>query len=696
MLAFSKLFRRVTARGARRSIGSRRRTPRPALSCQSLEQRLALSCNGFLTYSQGGWSGGGSPGRYLDAEFSTAFPRGVQIGDQAPGAATTGDAAGRWAALFTSPTAVRAYIPNGGGSAALGGDSVDPINPSGPTNGPGLTLGGQTLTMMLNLGFDAADPNFDGNPTNATLGSLVYTATDGTSVLNGTSVDRIVGLANAYLSGADTSSYDGATLTAALNHIIVEYDNGVADGDAVIALGCNDSCGHPAEVHVSETVWRLGSIRGRVFEDLAGDGDDEVGADPGLAWRVTLVHLGPDGQQGGGDDMVLAADALTNADGTYCFGDLAAGSYRVIGVAGADRTATTATFHDVVLAISLMGTDVESVTEGCTTTVTTRTTYAVDQVSGRDFGMFRNVSIEGVKFQDHDGNGVQDTGDQPLSGWIMILNDDGDGIAEDGEVFAATGADGSYRFANLSPGFYAVSEATPPTSWVQTLGADGYTVLVGDVDRDGLRGPGEAWSGGTVTAIDFGNTHIGIQNAKTIGFWSNKNGQALISGADLAALRSLHLRKADGGDFDPAAGADVKKFLVGATSANASNMANMLSAQLIATVLNVRHGFLGSSTSIFTMADLLDWSGNTQVSTSGADQFLNNLDHDGDTGAYEADACGNINEHGFVSIEGLIAAANESLTADRMTIGADPARAYQEALKIVFDGINNNLAIFAV
>jgi hypothetical protein len=96
MFALSQLFHSTTFRNGRAKpkINRCRRPQRCSLSVQPLENRIALSCDGFLTYSQGGWSGPGVPGSYLDATFSSAFPDGVQIGDQAVGAATSGNSAG--------------------------------------------------------------------------------------------------------------------------------------------------------------------------------------------------------------------------------------------------------------------------------------------------------------------------------------------------------------------------------------------------------------------------------------------------------------------------------------------------------------------------------------------------------------------------------------------------------------------------
>ncbi len=154
----------------------------------------------------------------------------------------------------------------------------------------------------------------------------------------------------------------------------------------------------------------------------------------------------------------------------------------------------------------------------------------------------------------------------------------------------------------------------------------------------------------------------------------------------------MHLRDANGVDQSwtgslASQKVALKNFLLNAT---AKNMANMLSAKLAATKLNAMHGFYGSSTAIYVDGALTSWSGNSQ----GAN-LATNLDHDGNTDA-NADDTGNVNQYGFADINGLIAAAESELTSNSTASSTDAWRAYQEALKIVFDAMNNNLAIFSL
>jgi len=54
--------------------------------------------------------------------------------------------------------------------------------------------------------------------------------------------------------------------------------------------------------------------------------------------------------------------------------------------------------------------------------------YSVSTASGvnaggNDFGNFKNVALSGTKWEDHNGNGIRDAGDQGLAGWtINVVN----------------------------------------------------------------------------------------------------------------------------------------------------------------------------------------------------------------------------------------------------------------------------------
>ena len=82
--------------------------------------------------------------------------------------------------------------------------------------------------------------------------------------------------------------------------------------------------------------------------------------------------------------------------------------------------------------------------------------------------------IEGSKWDDQNGNGVWDDGEPGLDGVTIYLdtndngeldwtdgNGDGQWDVGEGERWTLTGADGSYSFARVKPGAYAVAEVVP-------------------------------------------------------------------------------------------------------------------------------------------------------------------------------------------------------------------------------------------
>jgi len=234
------------------------------------------------------------------------------------------------------------------------------------------------------------------------------------------------------------------------------------------------------------------------------------------------------------------------------------------------------------------------------------------------------------KFYDANANGQYDVGEIFLTGWGVEIKDGIDLI----------------RFTPVTlvvaPDDYSVTEFDPvETNWIHTT-ANPVSVTVED---------------GTTKTVLFGNVCLGAGGGLTLGFWSNKNGQAQINDGgtmipELTLLSGLNLRAANGSAFDPANYAAFRTWILGAT---ATNMAYMLSAQLAAMELNVEAGFVSPSALVYA-------PGATSANTLG-----------------------------FTTISALMAEADASLAANGLTVAASPTRTYQEALKNALDRANNNL-----
>jgi hypothetical protein len=253
------------------------------------------------------------------------------------------------------------------------------------------------------------------------------------------------------------------------------------------------------------------------------------------------------------------------------------------------------------------------------------------------------TQIVACKFFDSNADSIWDSIDRALPNWPMTLGTlDPDGLG--GFIFNPIGspqltdANGCTIFANLEVGTYAVQEGTPTqTNWYQSAPKDSNGDVVNPAG-------GLVVAAGQTTEVDFGNYCLVPSGGLTLGFWSNKNGQALITAADLTFLDGLNLRNANGSNFDPTSKTQLRSWLLNAT---ATNMAYMLSAQLAAMELNVRHGFV-------------------------------------DGAAFYIPYGGTIND--------LIFEANQALTTG-LTLAGSPARSYQETLKNYLDQLNNGAPV---
>jgi hypothetical protein len=233
-----------------------------------------------------------------------------------------------------------------------------------------------------------------------------------------------------------------------------------------------------------------------------------------------------------------------------------------------------------------------------------------------------------LKFYDTDTDGVQDIGEPFITGWKVNI---ADGINFD-------------RFTPVdqivAPDTYTVTEYPAlESNWFLTTG-NNPTVIPVAID--------------TTETVTFGNVCTGAGGGLTLGFWSNKNGGKILSangGSVLAQVLSLNLRKANGLLLGVVNLSTFQSFLL---SANASNMANMLSAQLAAMKANVAAGNVNGAALVYAPGAL------------------------------------GVNANGFISVSALIAEADTELGLHGLTVSPSPFRPYQEALKNALDNANNN------
>ena len=241
-----------------------------------------------------------------------------------------------------------------------------------------------------------------------------------------------------------------------------------------------------------------------------------------------------------------------------------------------------------------------------------------------------NGTLNVNKFYDANANGLNDDG-QPITGWKIRITDDV-------ELFRFTPVS-----VILAPDDYIVTEFDPAeTNWIHTtLNPVNVTLVAGDNKT-----------------VEFGNLCLAAGGGHTLGFWSNKNGQATMNDnaslcPELGLLNGLYLRNAAGTRMN--FGCDYTAFRNWLLSATATNMAYMLSAQLAAMELNVEAGFV---------------NGNALVYAPGTNSA---------------------NSLGFATINNLMAEANAELTLHPTAFAGDAWRNYQEALKNALDKANNNL-----
>jgi len=263
------------------------------------------------------------------------------------------------------------------------------------------------------------------------------------------------------------------------------------------------------------------------------------------------------------------------------------------------------------------------------------------------------ADINVYKFYDANANGAWDPDEMPIFGWAMnVQNND----ASVNLTQLTQSPDGLTTFAGLDPAGnpFSVTEGNAGSIWHQSAS------IVNGVPTGSPTNPvtGLNLVAGETTEVIFGNYCTCHSGGKTLGFWSNTNGQTKINDGgtmnpEFNMLNAAHLRNPNGSNFaldtvHVSQATNYQTLRNWLLNANATNMAYMLSVQLAAMKLNIDAGYVNKN--------------NFYIPFGG-------------------------------TIADLVADADAALAADGITLAGDPNRALQEELKNYLDQLNNNANI---
>jgi hypothetical protein len=299
---------------------------------------------------------------------------------------------------------------------------------------------------------------------------------------------------------------------------------------------------------------KYGKISGYKFEDVNNNGEDD--SEPRLSgWRIRLRSLGP---------IFVERTVRTDEDGEFSFRGLPLQRYEVCEILPDVTPPWNPTTPECV-------------------TIRLTSEHRFRFVA---FGNHRNGQIHGYKFNDLNGNGVDNT-EPRLSGWTIQLTNLGPTSIS---LTTTTDQDGEFHFDGIPLQSYLVCEIIPDAqpSWTPTRPACVTVNLT---------------SGMAVGMVAFGNKRNEENNegcTRTQGYWGN-------APAGIARLRELVPTTLQLGSINYTA----DQLLAILNTPVGGNAVINLAHQLIAAKLNILNG--ASSSPIASTISLADAALNGSV-----------------------------------------------------------------------------------
>jgi O-glycosyl hydrolase/protocatechuate 3,4-dioxygenase beta subunit len=316
-----------------------------------------------------------------------------------------------------------------GGS--ISGTVFDDINGNGVKDSGEAGIAGITIYNDANNN-SAKDT---GELTTATNGSGVYTFTGLTS--GGYKIRQI--LQSGWSQTFPANNF-GHTITLATNQVITGKDFGTTDASATEA---------PTGA----------SVTGVVFNDLDADGVKDSG-EAGIGGRTVYVDIN--------NNLVMDTTeqrTTTDSNGVYLVDGLSSGTYKIRQILPSGWKQTTPS-------------------KGYAHTVTLATNQAL---TGKNFGAWQSIAINGIVYNDANGNKIKDTGEGGLANFRVYLDSDNDSVWDATETSVLSNANGNWSFTNLNPGTYNIRivdlagyKRTTQSTFVVALPPGGSTKLFGE------------------------------------------------------------------------------------------------------------------------------------------------------------------------------------------------------------------------
>lgn len=352
---------------------------------------------GYVTFTQGGWgsSSNSTPGKIRNLYFNTVFPNGMTVG-------------GNYKITFTSSSAIKDYLPDGGTAAVL---TQNYTNPTASIS----VLAGQITALKLNVSYSAA--GYLG--TNSTpLGDLVIVS----GPFAGYSVNQFLFFAEQVLGGGNLNGFTLSQINETATAINENFDNGKVNKGYLTCL-------------------QKASIGDKVWEDLNKNGIQDAG-EPGIE-NVVVKLFDCNGN--------LISTTTTNSQGNYLFSNLLPGNYYVQFIPP----------QGYIFTNQDSGNDDSKDSDA---NINTGKTICTILTSGAndltwDAGLYKETvctnKIGNFVWHDKNVNGIQDLNEPGIQGVIIELWQNNQLIAID-----TTDSNGKYEFSNLLNGTYEIKLAS--------------------------------------------------------------------------------------------------------------------------------------------------------------------------------------------------------------------------------------------